>query len=442
MDTSKQKKVNSHHAIYDKNQPKRDLFRAVIGGTDTVREGTTKYLPKYPDELPAEYDARLIASTIDGVVADGHQGLVGKVFHEDPDTSKVKIDDAILQNIDNEGNKFAVFAKRAFADAFDGHSVIVVDAPNSDVPVRSLEDERTMGIRPYWRIYQAKDVINWRWDVDETKQTRLALLVLKECPEVPDGEFGTKTVERYRVYRNTGTVTQELWEKVEGTVANVGAEYVQVMAPMAMPKLLAIPAAIIGKLESEPWLLNESRLEIKAYQKESSFDIIEYLSIPVFYTVGYEGEGAIGLGAHTHVRLNGENAQIGFASIDSAGHTSLKATIDGIKQEIAGKLDAITKEAMPAAQGDQTATEVVSDDSKSQARLIVWAGQLEDALNRALQFTGQFMGMGEDNAGTVELMTAWKVQKVKAEEAAQRQLVADEANVEKVKAEAASKLNA
>src|SRR5690349_9860722 len=118
MDTSKQKKVNSTHAIYDKNQPKRDLFRAVIGGTDTVREGTTKYLPKYPDELPAEYDARLIASTIDGVVADGHQGLVGKVFHEDPDTSKVRIDDAILQNIDNEGNKFAVFAKRAFSDAF------------------------------------------------------------------------------------------------------------------------------------------------------------------------------------------------------------------------------------------------------------------------------------------------------------------------------------
>jgi len=408
MDTSKAKKVNSTHAIYDKNQPKRDLFRAVIGGTDTVREGTTKYLPKYPDELDAEYKARLIASTIDGVVADGHQGLVGKVFHEDPDTSKVKIDDAILQNIDNEGNKFAVFAKRAFADAFDGHSVIVVDAPNSDVPVRSLEDERTMGIRPYWRIYQAKDVINWRWDVDETKQTRLALLVLKECPEVPDGEFGTKTVERYRVYRNTGTVTQELWEKVEGTVSTVGTEYVQVMPPMAMPKLLAIPAAIIGKLEAEPWLLNESRLEIKAYQKESSFDIIEYLSIPVFYTVGYSGEEPISLGAHTHVRLEGEKAQIGFASIDAAGHTSLKATIDGIKQEIAGKLDALSTETMPTNQ-EQTATEVVSDDSKSQARLIVWARQLEDALNRALQFTGQFMGMGEDAAGVIELRPAWKV---------------------------------
>jgi hypothetical protein len=236
----------------------------------------------------------------------------------------------------------------------------------------------------------------------------LALLVLKECPEVPDGEFGTKTVERYRVYRNTGTVTQELWEKVEGTVSTVGTEYVQVMPPMAMPKLLAIPAAIIGKLEAEPWLLNESRLEIKAYQKESSFDIIEYLSIPVFYTVGYSGEEPISLGAHTHVRLEGEKAQIGFASIDAAGHTSLKATIDGIKQEIAGKLDALSTETMPTNQ-EQTATEVVSDDSKSQARLIVWARQLEDALNRALQFTGQFMGMGEDAAGVIELRPAWKV---------------------------------
>ena len=435
MDTAK-KKVDSKHSIYAKNQPKRDLFRAVIGGTDTLREGGTKYLPKYPDELDAEYQARLNASTIDGVVADGHQGLVGKVFHEAPDTSKVKIDQKILDNIDNEGNNFSVFTKRAFADAFDGHAIILVDSPKAEGPVASLEDEQNLGVRPYWRIYQAKDVINWRWDVDERKQTRLALLVLKECPEVPDGDFGTKTIERYRVYRNQGVVTQELWEKVEGQA--VGSEFVQVMDPMAMPKLTAIPAAIIGKLESEPWLLNESRLEIKAYQKESSFDIIEYLSIPVFYTVGYENEQPISLGAHTHVRLNGENAQIGFASIDSAGHTSLKATIDGIKQEIAGKLDAITKEAMPeGVGGDQTATEVVSDDSKSQARLIVWAQQLQDALNRALQFTGQFMGMGEDNAGTVELMTAWKVQKAKAEEAKKAADERAKAEVGKINADAA-----
>lgn len=438
-----QKKVNSTHAIYDKNQPKRDLFRAVIGGTDTVREGTTKYLPKYPDELADEYKARLEASTIDGVVADGHQGLVGKVFHEDPDTSKVQIDQIILDNIDNEGNNFSVFAKRAFSDAFDGHCVIVVDSPSGGGEVKSLEDERTLGIRPYWRIYQAKDVVNWRWDVDEKKQTRLAMLVLRECPEVPDGEFGVKTIERYRVYRNQGTVTQELWEKTEGANAETGG-FAQVMAPMAMPKLSAIPAAIIGKLESEPWLLNEARLEIKAYQKESSFDIIEYLSIPVFYTIGYDKEEPIGLGAHTHVRLpspsQGGKAEVGFASIDSAGHTSLKATIDGIKQEIAGKLDAITKEAMPAnTGGDQTATEVISDDSKSQARLVIWAQQLQDALNRALQFTGQFMGKGEDNAGTVELMTAWKVQKAKAEEAKQMKAQADMAMIEKTKAEAASK---
>lgn len=424
MDTTKQNRVDNTHPIYDRNQPKRNLFSAVLGGTDGVQAGGETYLYKYPAEDSAEYEARRKASTIDGVVADGHCGLVGKVFHQDPDIEAVNPSiKPLLENIDNEGNHFNVFSRRAFESAFDGHSVIVIDAPMppAGVQVASLEDEQRLGIRPVWKLYKAKDVINWRYAVDPiTNKTKLALLVLKEVAEVEDGPFGHKTTEHYRVYRDTGIVTQELWRKKEQGDAQRFDQPFEMLWRITLPKSTAIPAAIIGELDAEPWLLNEARLEIKAYQKESSFDVIEYLSIPVFYTVGYDKEEPIALGASTHVRLpspsNGGAAEVGFAQIDSAGHTSLKATIDGIKQEIAGKLDALSQETMPTGQ-EQTATEVVSDDSKSQARLIVWAGQLKDALELALQFTAEFMGMPGDQGGEITLMTAWAVRKAQMEEA-------------------------
>ncbi len=413
-----QKKVNHENPIYSKNQPKRDLFNAVMGGTDAIRAGTTTYLPKYPSEEQNDYDIRLGQATIDGILAVGVAGLCGKVFHQEPNTEKVAAAIVpLLENIDNKGNHFDVFARQAFQSAFSGFSLILVDAPQADGVVKSLGDEKRQGIRPYWREYQAKDVTNWRWTVDPvSKKLRLALLVLKEVTNEPDGSFGEKEVTRYRVYRHDAVVTQEVWIKKAGTTKET-YEYLLEVEPFTMDKLFAIPAAIIGDITSEPWLMTEARLEVKAYQKESSFDAIEYLSIPILVIKGREGDGlgqAIPYGPSTFLDVPVTGDAV-YAQIDSAGHMSLKDSVNSIKQEIAGKLDSVTKEAMP--QGDETATEVISDDSKSQARLIVWTQQAQDAYNYALQITAWFLGLGEDKGGEVVLQTAWKIAEEKAKEA-------------------------
>jgi hypothetical protein len=428
-----QAKVNKTHSIYDKNQPKRDLFAAVMAGTDGVRAGDKRYLPQYPGEEGAEYTIRKDASTIDGVVAEGQVGLSGKVFHGEIDTSKVNASIIpLLENIDNQGTHFNIFARRSFDAAFDGFSVILIDTPKAQGPVKSLEDEKRQGIRPYWRLYKAKDVTNWRYVVDQaTKQTRLSLLVLKECSEEPDGQFGSKEVTRYRVYRHEQAVTVETW--VQKAKDAQGEEFIPEMPATTLDKLTAIPAAIVGNIDAEPWLLNESRLEIKAYQKESSFDVIQYLQLPVFYTKGYPDDGpTLALGAHTHIRLPLEG-DVGYAQTDASGNAQLEMTVSNIKSTIGGRLDAITKEAMQGA--EETATEVVSDDSKSQARLIVWSQQLKDALERALQFTAEFMGLGSDKGGEIVLMTAWEAAKAEAKEAKDfdRTIVVDKNDIEREK---------
>jgi hypothetical protein len=204
-----------------------------------------------------------------------------------------------------------------------------------------------------------------------------------------------------------------------------------------------LAVAFIGDVCDDPKLLVESRLEIKAYQKESSFDTIEYLSIPTFYTKGYPEDGPkLSLGASSHIKLPAEpDAECGYIQIDAAGHAELKATFQQVKSEIKGRVNLMVQSAVESGNGGnsgdgKTATQVNSEDSSRQARLVVWADELHDALERALQFTGITMGLGPDQAGTITLRTKWAVSAEKAQEQAQRDAETHAATIASEKAKA------
>lgn len=425
-------KVNIEHPKYSELRPKREAFAVVKGGTDAIQAAGKTYLPMYPAEGTTEYQARLKASTIDGIVAGGVETLTGTFFEGEIDVEKVnpKIK-PLLENIDNCGNNLSVFARNAIDASFDGCSVIVVDMPAETENTKQLkavlgaEADKKLNARPYWVLYKACDVINWRYRENPvTKIRELSLLVVKVVAAEPDGEFRTKDVTRYRVWRlnELGTVNWQLWREDKK-----GEQSELVLEDGGTIDITRIAAAVMGDLTDEPKLLTEARLEIKAYQKESSFDQIEYLSVPTFYTKGYEGEERLALGASAHIRLPAEAAaEVGYAQIDSEGHDSLKGTIREIKDYIKSRLNYIVSSAMPA---DKTATEVVTEDKDKQARLLVWAEQAKDAIEQALSYTAEFMGMGVDEGGEVVFNTKWKIAEEKAKEAEERKAKSDEANI-------------
>jgi hypothetical protein len=120
----------------------------------------------------------------------------------------------------------------------------------------------------------------------------------------------------------------------------------------------------------------------------------------------------------------------------------LKATIEGIKTYIKARVNYLVTSAtvaQPGAGSDKTATQVVSEDEDQKARLVVWADELKDALETALMYMGQFMGLGDDKAGEIVLKTKWAVAAEKAQEQAQMNADAHAANINKTNAEAASK---
>lgn len=438
-------RVSNEHPKYCELQPKREAYLAVKGGTDALQKGGVKYLPKYPAEEKGDYDARLKASTSDGIVCGGVDTLCGAVFEGEVDVSKVNgAITPLLENIDNRGNHFNVFVREAFESAFDGSAVILVDFPQDTDETKQLKKERgaeadkILNTRPYWILYKADDVTNWRYKLNTiTNKEELEMLTVKVISSEPVGQFGSKDVTRYRVWMLEGqTVKWETWVEKEGGDARQ-KEFMR-ESNGTMQNMTSIPAAIIGKLTDEPRLLVESRLEIKAYQKESSFDIIEYLSIPVLYTKGYDEAEPLALGAAAHVKLPADvAAEVGYVQIDSVGHDSLKGTIREVKDYIKARLNYIVSQASPQSGGDKTATEVVTEDKDKQARLVVWAEQLKDAVELALGFTAEFMGKGRDQGGEIVFNTKWMVAEQKAQEANAMKLQQQEADVKKTLAGAA-----
>jgi hypothetical protein len=410
-------KIDYVHPCYREQQAKRDDFRAVRDGTDALRKTGQRNLPKYPGEnLDDDYPARLNRATIDGLVMMGVSTLCGKVFDDEILTDGVNPAlTPFLENIDNQGTGFNVFARDVFAASFDGFALILTDLPAVTDELASArttlgaEADRQFNMRPYARLYEAASVINWAYAANPlTHKRELILLVLKECSEEIVDRFEHKEVIRYRVYWLENGIVH--WELYREDTARTSASPFVLEANGTVSNVTQIPAALVGEFENDPYLLTESRLEIRAYQKESSFDVIEYLSIPVFWTIGYPDDAPpLALGASTHLRLpalpNGEKAGVGYAQIDSAGHEALKTTIAQIKDTIKQRLGAIADSASRAV--DKTATESIVEASDRDARLEVWAGDLKDGLERTLQFMAEMLGLGEDAGGEIEFQTAW-----------------------------------
>lgn len=412
-------KIDGTNPLYSAQQKKREDFHAVKGGTDSIRAGGERYLPLYAGETAKEHKQRVNQSTIDGLVMMGVDTLCGKVFEEEIDTSKVNQSLALfLENFDNEGTHFNNFWRCAFEHSFDGFSLVLTDGPPETPELAEAkatlgaEADKKYNLRPYARIYTAANVLDWYYTTNPlTRIKELTFLKLKEVEDILTDTLEHAEIVRYRLLRLTGgVVTWELYEEKEGK--NKEKEFVLVGSG-TIDRVTQIPVRTIGCFTDDPKLLNESRIEIKTYQKESSFDVCEYHQIPTLWTKGYDVEthGPLKVGASAHIELPAdENAGVGYLQIDASGHETLKGTIGENKATIKARLSQLEDVSV-----EKTATETVVNSKDKDARLVVWADELKDAIEGTLQFMAQMMGLGEDAGGEITLRTSWVVQQEKAE---------------------------
>ena len=395
--------VATYHEAYIESEPARQVFDDICDGTSAIREKASVYLPQFPLEHADDYKARVASATVLNVTkktVDTMCGLAlagGVKLGEDVPASF----SAIIENVDNQGNHLDVFARNAFEESFDGWACIVVDSPNTTAG--DLGERQAKGLKPYWRLYEAEDVINWDYAINPTnKAMELCLLVLRECESVPAGKFLRSKQIRYRAFFLTnGVVSWELYEEVKNEKKET--EYILIDNGMYGPKITSIPAAFIGEPGDEPPLIDLAYMNVKHVQKTSDYDtIIHKTCVPIPYTTGIDAAefGKVTQVGSSMFHLPDVACKMGFAEV--SGNSIEKARQD--LQDIEGQMATLGLSMLASThrpKGDVTATEKLLETVKELSGLQSRQQQLKDAIELALQYTARFAN--EKQGGSVTL---------------------------------------
>lgn len=406
-------KVQNTHPDYDKAQPLRTIFDDVCSGTATMRAKGKAYLPQFPKEHNDDWKYRKDTATLLNITDKTLQTLCGLVFQKDisfnddvpPEIAGTENTSGLVENIDNKGNHFNVFARDLFEDSFDGCALILVDAPVATAT--DAGQQKALGLRPYWCKYTAADIRNWNYEIDPiSKRLILSLLVLHENVTTIEGMFMRKAKEQYRVLRLVNKVaTWELWTEVEGATLNNEKTFVK-KEEGTFGNQTELPVAIVGDLCDAPPLLDLAFKNIEHYQTYSDYkSIIHKTCVPMLWTAGLDGETPDNIGGSSWWKLT-EQGKMGFAEVSGNSIEKTRQSLEDCKSEMATLgLQMLMANRRPGA--DVTATEKMLDSIQETSTLQVQATQLKDALELALGYTAQYMNLGMDKGGTINLGATW-----------------------------------
>ena len=398
----KKNQPNYHHPAHDEMEEAWEIVEAVERGTLHLRAEGKQYLQPNFAETDAAYAYRLNSAILFNAFARTKNALVGMVFKRDvqlaDDNPQPLIDQ--WESIDNAGTHGSVLAKEFFDKMMrDGHAAILVDMPPALGEGATLADERASNRRPYWVVYEADQIINWRTEVING-QTVLAMVVFEEESLEPDGVYGVEEVCRYRVFRRQdGVVSWQLYREVED---EHGKETL-VLEQEGATNLTEIPVAIgyarkTGFMTSSPPLLDIALINLVHYNKYSDFSTLLHLTLPILCRKGFDPSiENLAIGPYTVIDTT-TDGNVWYAEPSGNG---LKPQAEDLKEleDRMSKLGlALLSSKAPAK--NQTATETILDNLQEQSDLATAARSCQDALELALNFHAQYLGL---EAGSVEM---------------------------------------
>lgn len=177
-----------------------------------------KYLPQEPAEPASAYDGRLDRAVFSDFFKAGIEAFAGVLSRSDlidpPDSFK-----KVTDNVDLEGNSLQAFWMTVDALCLrDGGVPILVEMPDGQ-PTDGA-NEAALKRRPYLVNRTRATCLNWRTAIVDSVEvvTRCTFLEWAQIDD-PDGDFGVKYEERYRVIEPGQWTLFKLIKRADGTLA-------------------------------------------------------------------------------------------------------------------------------------------------------------------------------------------------------------------------------
>ena len=375
--------------IYKDELPLTQKMLDVWGGSATLREGATKYLPKNRFETADDYDMRLRTLAIKNYLKDAVTGYVGRIFSKETTLGDDMSEEARAwwEDIDRQGNKGDVFFKRVVtAGIRDGIAWVLVDMPVSSA--QTLAEERESGIRPYCRLYQKIDVIYVQ--IDETG--RVTDFRAKET------DYETRGMEQVKVER-IRRFTPGLCE-----LYNITDEVMEMQAIISFPTSEGVPVVpYITDPDPKAGLYTESPMKdmaeliVRLWRSQGEQDnSLSVARCPMLFGRGLQLEQLI-VSARSVISSDDPNADVRWIESTGSALQAGENDITTLKTEIEAE------SLKPLKQADNTRTryEAKSDDAKTTSPIKNMADAAQDMIENVLRCMA--LWNGESDGGSVSL---------------------------------------
>ncbi len=282
-----------------------EIMKAVVSGTEYLRENSETFLPLEPREDYTAYLARVNRAVFTPYTQRLIRAAAGLILRKPISViGNAYWTEVFNKDVDGCGSDLDEYARRLVTCALTyGHSHILVDFPAPSA-ARSLAEERALNRRPYWIEVDPTDVYGWRLD-REANYGNLTQVRVGEKAVVFDGEFGEKVYDqvrviepgRYRVFRQ-----EEKKLEMQGPFpypasfdqSDATSEYELVESgdfSLGQIPLVTIYADKKDTMTSRPPLLDIAHLNLAHFQRQA--DLIHSLHIasqPMLVLEGWDDQ--------------------------------------------------------------------------------------------------------------------------------------------------------
>lgn len=403
--------VAEPNAEYKEQFPAWQLVDDLLSGLDDAKR-RGNYLRPHLFETQPQYEGRICNTILTPYYEKLTEGICGLVLRKQytwdeapsPDVEKH------LENVDLDGRTFRNWMRDfAISGVQYGHVGVLVDYQQSPSPGgMRLDEERRLGMRPYWRtvkpdqILGFKTAIEVRLNPDGTPNVGRVLTQLRIRQSVTvtgDDEFTSEQQEQIQVFdlvmgASSRRVTFRTFVEDETDEGNKGWVFSPFQSgEISLPYIpfTVFYAKRLGYLVSKPPMIQLAKLNVRHYQLSSDLDhALNVAAYPqmVMSGVDLQNTGHVTVGVGEALVLENPEAKVFWLSPPTASFDPLSQRLD----EIEGQLMtlAIAPLIGPKDYGESGISKQL-DRVHGNSELGLISVALEDALNTALSYHADYI---------------------------------------------------
>lgn len=393
-----------------------DLADALIDGHQAVLKCGEKYLPKFTDEEGPDYETRKKFTKYTNVFGDIIEALSSKPFEEEisfgENTSQDILDFA--ENVDGSGNNITQFAADTF---FNGvaNSVdwIFVDFAKPDPNIKTVADEKSVGLQPYWTHVLGRNVLQASTSIIFGKETLVYIRILEPNSGAisPTGSQAD-CVRIFQRDPTTGIVTWSLYEK-QSMPGPDGKTYfvIKDSGAVSIGVIPLVPFAT-GRRDGRTFKYNPpmrgaADLQIILFRNESALEWNKQISgYPMLAANGIKPD--MQADGKTPKKIAVGPSRVLYGPRDGQGNHGTWAYVQpdaqlfnalaaDVKETIA-QLRELGRQPLTAQSGNITVITAAVAAGKAKSAVQAWAYALKDTLENCMVLTCKWKGSTEEVA--------------------------------------------